>query len=63
MLGSITKVIADDLRVNMQTVNFQTMGKKFVGKVSVSIKNNEHLDQLMHKIGKVDGVDKVQRVK
>ena len=63
ILGSITKVIADDLRVNMQTVNFQTMGKKFVGKVSVSIKNNEHLDQLMHKIGKVDGVDKVQRVK
>jgi len=63
MLGSITKVIADDLRVNMQSVNFQTMGKKFVGKVSVSIKNNEHLDQLMHKIGKVNGVEKVLRVK
>ncbi len=63
MLGSITKVIADDLRVNMQSVNFQTMGKKFVGKVSVSIKNNEHLDQLIHKINKVAGVDKVFRVK
>jgi len=63
IVGSITKVITDDLRVNMQSVNFQTMGKKFVGKVSVSIKNNEHLQQLMHKINKVVGVDKVIRVK
>ncbi len=63
IVGSITKVIADDLRVNMQSVNFQTMGKKFVGKVSVSIKNNEHLQQLMHKINNVVGVDKVIRVK
>ncbi|MFK5857384.1 MAG: HD domain-containing protein [Bacteroidota bacterium] len=63
ILGSITKVIADDLRVNMQSVNFQTMGKKFVGKVCVSIKNNEHLDQLIHKLKKVDGVAKVVRVK
>ena len=63
IVGSITKVITDDLRVNMQSVNFQTMGKKFVGKVSVSIKNNEHLQQLIHKINKVIGVDKVIRIK
>lgn len=63
IVGSITKVIADDLRVNMQSLNFQTMGKKFVGKVSVSIKNNEHLQQLSHKINKINGVDKVVRVK
>ncbi len=47
----------------MQSVNFQKMGKKFVGKVSVSIKNNEHLEQLIHKINKIDGVDKVVRIK
>lgn len=63
VVGAITKVITDDLRVNMQSINFQTMGKKFVGKVSVSIKNNEHLDQLIHKINKVKGVGKVVRIK
>jgi len=63
MLGAITKVIADDLRVNMQSVNFQTKGDKFVGKVSVSIKNNTHLDQLTRKISKIKGVEKVVRVK
>jgi len=63
ILGSITKVITGDLRVNMQSVSFQKMGKKFVGKVSASIKNNEHLEQLIHKIKKVNGVDKVVRIK
>ena len=63
VVGSITAVITNDLRVNIQSLNFQTMGKKFVGKVSVSIKNNDHLDQLIHKINKVKGVDKVIRIK
>ncbi|MAE08185.1 MAG: RelA/SpoT family protein [Bacteroidetes bacterium] len=63
VVGSITKVITDDLRVNMRSINFQTMGSKFVGKVSVRIKNNDHLDQLIHKINKVKGVDKAIRIK
>ena len=63
MLGTISKVITDDLRVNMQSLNFQAIGKKFTGKVSVRIKNNEHLTQLIHKINKLPGVDKVVRIK
>lgn len=63
VVGSITKVITNDLRVNMRSLNFQTTGKKFVGKVSVSIKNHDHLDQLIHKINKIKGVDKVVRIK
>lgn len=63
IVGAITQVVATDLQVNMQSVNFQKAGKKFVGKVSVSIKNNVHLEQLIHKINKVKGVEKVTRVK
>ncbi len=63
VVGAITKVITDDLRVNMRSINFQTMGKNFVGKVSVSIKNHDHLDQLIHKINKVKGVEKAVRIK
>lgn len=63
VVGSITTVITNDLRVNIRSISFQTMGKKFVGKVSVSIKNHDHLDQLIHKINKVKGVDKVTRIK
>lgn len=63
IVGSITKVITDDLRVNMRSVNFQTSGKKFVGKVSVSVKDRDHLSQLIAKLTKVKGVDKVVRGK
>lgn len=63
IVGAITKVITDDLRVNMRSVNFQTSGKKFVGKVSVSVKDHDHLSQLVAKLAKVKGVDKVVRGK
>ncbi|MBL6944006.1 MAG: bifunctional (p)ppGpp synthetase/guanosine-3',5'-bis(diphosphate) 3'-pyrophosphohydrolase [Bacteroidales bacterium] len=63
VVGLITKVITEDLRVNIRSINFQTTGKKFIGKVTVSIKNNEHLEQLIHKINKVKGVDKALRIK
>ncbi len=63
IVGEITKVISDDLRVNMRSISFESAGKKFVGKVSVSIRNNEHLEQLIGKLLKVKGVEKVTRSK
>ena len=63
VVGAITKVITNDLRVNMRAVNFQTKGKLFDGHITVMVKDNEHLDQLIHKLGKVPGVDKVVRMK
>lgn len=63
LVGTITNVITNDLRVNMRTVNFNSKGKAFTGIVSVMVKDNEHLNQLIAKINKVDGVDKVVRVK
>ncbi len=63
VVGAISKVITDDLRVNMRSINFQTTGKKFVGKVAVSVKDHDHLIQLIHKINKVDGVNNVVRTK
>lgn len=63
VVGEISKVISDDLRVNMRSINFQTSGKKFVGKVSVSVKDHDHLVQLIHKLNKVKGVNNVVRSK
>ena len=63
VVGSISKVISDDLRVNMRSINFQTTGKRFLGKVTVSVRDYDHLEQLMAKINKVKGVDKLVRGK
>ena len=63
IVGEITKVITDDFRVNMRSITFQNKGKKFTGNVSVMVKDFEHLNQLVYKLTKVKGVDKVARVK
>jgi len=61
VVGSITKVITDDLRVNMRSINFKTKGKRFEGFVTVMVKDHEHLNQLIFKLKKVPGVEKVNR--
>ncbi|HEY9115754.1 MAG TPA: RelA/SpoT family protein [Bacteroidales bacterium] len=63
IVGTITKIITDDFRVNMRSISFQNKGKKFTGSVSVMVKDFEHLNQLIHKLTKVKGVEKVNRVK
>ena len=63
LVGTIMNMITNDLRVNMRSINFNSKGKTFIGNVSVMVKDNEHLNQLIAKINKVDGVDKVIRVK
>jgi len=63
IVGTITKIITDDFRVNMRSISFQNKGKKFTGSVTVMVKDFEHLNQLIHKLTKVKGVEKVNRVK
>jgi len=63
VVGTISKVITDDLRVSMRSINFKTKGKRFEGKVTVIVKDHEHLNQLIHKLKNISGVEKVQRVK
>ncbi len=63
IVETVTKAITGDLRVNMRSINFTTKGRKFEGRVSLMIRNHEHLDQLIHKIKIVKGVEKVIRIK
>ena len=63
LVGTITNIITNDLRVNMRSVNFSSKGKVFTGNVSVLVRDNEHLNQLIAKINNIQGVEKVVRVK
>ncbi|MDP3461875.1 MAG: RelA/SpoT family protein, partial [Bacteroidales bacterium] len=62
LVGEITKVISSDLKVNMRSISFDTKDGRFDGKISLQIKDTEHLEQLNHKILKVKGVEKVSRI-
>lgn len=63
LVSAITRTITDDLRVNMRSINFSKKGKHFEGKVTVMVKDFNHLDQLIAKLNMVRGVEKVVRVK
>ncbi len=63
VVSEISKAITDDLRVHMRNIQFKTKGKNFEGKVSVLVKDNEHLSQLIYKLNNIHGVDKVIRSK
>ncbi len=63
LVSAITRTITDDLRVTMRSINFHKKGKHFEGRVSVMVKDYNHLDQLIAKINQVKGVERVMRVK
>lgn len=62
LVGEITKVISNDMKVNMRSLTFDTRDGNFDGKIVLQIKDTNHLDQLIYKIGKIEGVERVQRV-
>ncbi|MBE0649613.1 MAG: bifunctional (p)ppGpp synthetase/guanosine-3',5'-bis(diphosphate) 3'-pyrophosphohydrolase [Bacteroidales bacterium] len=63
LVEAVTRTISNDLRINMRSISFQTIGKRFEGKVNLMIKDDEHLTQLEHKLMQIKGVEKIVRVK
>lgn len=62
LTNEITKVISNQMNVNIQSLNLQGDAGIFNGQVTVVVKNNIILKKLIENIKKIDGVDKVTRV-
>lgn len=62
LTNEITKVISNQLHVNIQSISLKTDAGIFTGNISVIVQNNVILRNLIEKIKKVDGVEKVVRV-
>jgi GTP diphosphokinase / guanosine-3',5'-bis(diphosphate) 3'-diphosphatase len=62
LVGEITKLISSDLKVNMRSITFDTRDGRFEGKITLQIKDTDHLEQLLHRMGKVQGVERVARI-
>ncbi|NQT76362.1 MAG: bifunctional (p)ppGpp synthetase/guanosine-3',5'-bis(diphosphate) 3'-pyrophosphohydrolase [Bacteroidetes bacterium] len=63
MLGEITNVISGDLRVNMQSIKVDSKKEAFTGYIKVIVKDSRHLNELVHKLLKINGVTKASRIK
>jgi len=62
LTNELTKVISNNMHVNIQSISLSGEAGIFNGKVAVIVQNNAILKKLIDNIKKIDGVDKVTRV-
>jgi len=62
LTNELTKVISNNMSVNIQSISLSGEAGIFFGQVSVIVPNNTILKKLIENIKKIDGVDKVTRV-
>ena len=62
LVNSITKVVSENMNVNIKNINFETDGGIFNGQISVEVNNNNSVEKLMERLKKINGIEKVFRV-
>ena len=63
LLGKITKVVSEDLQVNMKNINFNSDKEGFFeGRIVLQITDVEALEFLMEKIRSIEGIVEVVRI-
>ena len=62
LTNELTKVISNQMNVNIQSISLSGEAGLFNGQVTVVVQNNVILKKLIDNIKKIDGVDKVIRV-
>ena len=62
LVNDITRIISEELNVNMRSLNFDTNDGIFGGTIMVYVHDTEHLKNLLTKLKKVDGVKTVIRI-
>lgn len=62
LVNNVTKVISSNMHVNMKSINFETEGGVFSGKITVEVKNKTILRKLLENLKKINGIDKVRRI-
>jgi guanosine-3',5'-bis(diphosphate) 3'-pyrophosphohydrolase len=62
LTNELTKVISNQMHVNIQSISLSSDAGIFNGQVAVIVQNNNILKKLIENIKKIDGIDKVTRV-
>ncbi len=62
LVNRVTKVISDNMNINIQSLNISGIRGHFEGKIAVKVKNIAQLNKLIDKIKKIEGVEKVKRI-
>ena len=61
IVNNITRIISNELNVNMRSISFDSLDGVFEGTIMVFVHDTHHLTELMGKIKQVKGVTTVIR--
>lgn len=61
LINDVSKVISEELKVNMSSLSFKTDHGIFSGEIMLYVNDTRHLEMLIGKLEKVEGVVKVSR--
>lgn len=61
LVSDVTRVISNNMHVNMKKISFESDDGIFKGKVTVVVKNKNILNKLVENIKKVNGIEQVTR--
>jgi GTP diphosphokinase / guanosine-3',5'-bis(diphosphate) 3'-diphosphatase len=61
LINDVSKVISEELKVNMSSLSFKTDQGIFSGEIMLYVNDTRHLEMLIDKLEKVEGVVKVNR--
>lgn len=61
LVNNLTKVISNNMNVNMRKISLETNDGLFTGNITVSVKNKKTIDKLIDNIHKINGIDRVSR--
>jgi guanosine-3',5'-bis(diphosphate) 3'-pyrophosphohydrolase len=62
LVNELTKVVSNNLHIDMKSVHFDTDDGTFSGRIIVVVKNKTILNNLVDNIKKINGIDKVTRL-
>ena len=62
LVNSITKVVSENMNVNIKSIKFDTDSGVFNGEITVEVNNNNFVEKLMERLQKINGIEKVYRV-
>lgn len=62
LVNSVTKVISNHMNIDIKSLSFESDDGVFTGKIIVIVKNKNILTEVINKIKKINGIDKVTRV-
>lgn len=62
VVNNITKIISDELKVNMRSISIDSTDGMFEGNIMLFVHDTEHLDKLIAKLRKLNGILAVTRI-